>query len=290
MSRLDPGARARRDLSRRGFLQVGYSGLLGLGLPGLLAGRAAASAGQSAGRAKSVIVILLSGGLGQHDSFDMKPEAPDGIRGEFKPIATAVPGHPDLRAPARPGGAGRSAGDRPLDVASRGEPPGRRPPRADGPPVQPARGERPRSGRLARRLPLLRGRARPRPPPERRHPQRRGLADAAGRGPAHLAGPGRRLPRPAARPLAAPARPEPARVPRRQPGAARRARPDAAASPPAPARPGGRRRRRATPSSTSRTPRSPCSATARSAGRSTSTARTRGSSTATAATSSAGRS
>ena len=39
-----------------------------------------------------MIVILLSGGLGQHDSFDMKPEAPDGMRGEFKPIATAVPG------------------------------------------------------------------------------------------------------------------------------------------------------------------------------------------------------
>jgi hypothetical protein len=39
-----------------------------------------------------VIVILLSGGLGQHDSFDMKPEAPEGIRGEFKPIDTAVPG------------------------------------------------------------------------------------------------------------------------------------------------------------------------------------------------------
>jgi Protein of unknown function (DUF1501) len=37
-------------------------------------------------------VILLSGGLGQHDSFDMKPEAPDKIRGEFKPIDTTVPG------------------------------------------------------------------------------------------------------------------------------------------------------------------------------------------------------
>lgn len=82
--------------TRRDFLQVGYSGLLGLGLPGLLAGRsatAASAAGAAAtGRAKSVIVILLSGGLGQHDSFDMKPEAPDGIRGEFKPIDTAVPG------------------------------------------------------------------------------------------------------------------------------------------------------------------------------------------------------
>ena len=78
--------------ARRSFLQVGYSGLVGLGLPGLLAARAAAATGPSTGRARSVIVILLEGGLGQHDSFDMKPEAPEGIRGEFKPIATAVPG------------------------------------------------------------------------------------------------------------------------------------------------------------------------------------------------------
>jgi hypothetical protein len=64
-----------------------------MGLPGLLAARGAAGKGiPSTGRARSVIVILLSGGLGQHDSFDMKPEAPDGIRGEFKPIATKVPG------------------------------------------------------------------------------------------------------------------------------------------------------------------------------------------------------
>ena len=71
---------------------MGYSGLVGLGLPGLLAAREAAGTGQRSGRARSVIVILLSGGLGQHDSFDMKPEAPEGMRGEFKPIATAVPG------------------------------------------------------------------------------------------------------------------------------------------------------------------------------------------------------
>jgi Protein of unknown function (DUF1501) len=78
-------------MPRRGFLQIGYSGLIGLGLPSLLAARAAA-AGTAPGRARSVIVILLSGGLGQHDSFDMKPEAPEGIRGEFKPIDTVVPG------------------------------------------------------------------------------------------------------------------------------------------------------------------------------------------------------
>src|SRR5262249_50435521 len=80
----DPAAPTRRRLmcpldwtrggdglaTRRTFLQVGYSGLLGLGLPGLLAARAAASNGAVPGRARSVIVILLSGGLGQHDSFD----------------------------------------------------------------------------------------------------------------------------------------------------------------------------------------------------------------------------
>jgi hypothetical protein len=96
MSQPDPTRSGGVMPTRRDFLQVGYSGLLGLGLPALLAGRsataAAAAAGAAPGRAKSVIVILLSGGLGQHDSFDMKPEAPDGIRGEFKPIDTAAPG------------------------------------------------------------------------------------------------------------------------------------------------------------------------------------------------------
>ena len=86
-----PEPRMAEAVSRRQFLQVGYSGLLGLSLPGLLAGRAAAGIRLPA-RARSVIVILLSGGLGQHDSFDMKPDAPDGIRGEFKPIETSVPG------------------------------------------------------------------------------------------------------------------------------------------------------------------------------------------------------
>lgn len=43
-------------------------------------------------RSKSVIYIFLSGGLGQHDSFDMKPEAPANIRGEFQPIDTRTPG------------------------------------------------------------------------------------------------------------------------------------------------------------------------------------------------------
>lgn len=49
--------------------------------------------GQSvAPRARSCIYIFLSGGLAQHDSFDLKPAAPADIRGEFAPIATATPG------------------------------------------------------------------------------------------------------------------------------------------------------------------------------------------------------
>jgi hypothetical protein len=92
MAHRKPGDPPDARITRRGFVQVGYSGLLGMGLPGLLAGRGMAAGHGATGRAKSVIVILLSGGLGQHDSFDMKPEATEKVRGEFKPIATAVPG------------------------------------------------------------------------------------------------------------------------------------------------------------------------------------------------------
>jgi hypothetical protein len=44
------------------------------------------------GTARSCIYIFLSGGLAQHESFDLKPDAPAGIRGEFRPISTAIPG------------------------------------------------------------------------------------------------------------------------------------------------------------------------------------------------------
>src|SRR3982750_2008555 len=84
--------RHAHGIVRREFLQVGFSGFLGLGLPGLLAARAAAGAGSAAPRAKSMILVFLTGGLGHLDSFDMKPEAPEGIRGEFQPIATRAPG------------------------------------------------------------------------------------------------------------------------------------------------------------------------------------------------------
>jgi hypothetical protein len=77
------------------MLQAGSIGLLGLGINHLAGLREAAAAAGSAapnGKAKSVIYIFLSGGLAQHDSFDMKPDAPDNIRGEFQPIATRTPG------------------------------------------------------------------------------------------------------------------------------------------------------------------------------------------------------
>ncbi len=93
-------------VNRRCALQAGAVGLLGLGMNHLTALRGAAAASPTAGAvvrqqsqttatsatARSVIYIFLSGGLSQHDSFDLKPNAPDGVRGEFQPIATRTPG------------------------------------------------------------------------------------------------------------------------------------------------------------------------------------------------------
>ena len=84
-----------RSVSRRAMVQAGAVGLLGLGMNHMAALQALAAGGPAARKepkAKSVIYIFLSGGLAQHDSFDMKPDATDVIRGEFKPIATRTPG------------------------------------------------------------------------------------------------------------------------------------------------------------------------------------------------------
>lgn len=77
-------------MTRREVLQVGYSGLLGLGLTSVL-GRNALAAGTPKS-AKSVILVFLTGAPSHHDTFDMKPEAPVEIRGEFQTIAAATPG------------------------------------------------------------------------------------------------------------------------------------------------------------------------------------------------------
>ncbi|MGE0609679.1 MAG: DUF1501 domain-containing protein [Pirellulales bacterium] len=81
-------------LTRRTALQAGSIGLLGLGVNHLNALRAEGAESGTPGsfKAKTCIYIFLSGGLGQHDSFDMKPQATETIRGDFKPIATATPG------------------------------------------------------------------------------------------------------------------------------------------------------------------------------------------------------
>jgi hypothetical protein len=76
-------------VSRRTAIQAGAVGLLGLGMNHLeqLLASPGGRAG-SGGKARSCIYIFLSGGLAQHESFDLKPDAPAGIRGGFKPIAT----------------------------------------------------------------------------------------------------------------------------------------------------------------------------------------------------------
>jgi len=76
-------------LTRRSFLQVGYSGLLGLGLSSLSAPRARANETRTP---KSIIIVFLTGAPSHLDTFDMKPTLQRKIRGEFRPTATPVAG------------------------------------------------------------------------------------------------------------------------------------------------------------------------------------------------------
>jgi hypothetical protein len=90
------GARLCDGLTRREMLRLGGLGALGLSLPHLLEARGAAATSRRAdgsfGNAKSCIVLFLMGAPPQHSTWDPKPSAPAEIRGEFGPIATAVPG------------------------------------------------------------------------------------------------------------------------------------------------------------------------------------------------------
>lgn len=75
-------------MTRREFMRVGGLGVLGLTLPDLL--RAAqASSGKFA---KSCILFFMEGAPAHQDTWDMKPDAPSEVRGEFQPIRTSVPG------------------------------------------------------------------------------------------------------------------------------------------------------------------------------------------------------
>ncbi len=82
--------RTGNEISRRGFLRVGTLALGGLTLADLLRDRSAAAA--NGRRAKSAILIHLSGGPSHLDMYDMKPQAPIEYRGDFNPIRTNVVG------------------------------------------------------------------------------------------------------------------------------------------------------------------------------------------------------
>jgi hypothetical protein len=84
------GFSTARRLSRRGLLQAGAVSALGLSLPKLFA--AQEQLASTPGRAKRCILLFMWGGPSQLDTFDMKPHAPDEIRGDFKSIETSVPG------------------------------------------------------------------------------------------------------------------------------------------------------------------------------------------------------
>jgi hypothetical protein len=77
-----------RALNRRQWLQVGGLGTIGLTLPRLLR---AGETGRE-GPVRSCVLFLLHGGPSQLDTWDMKPDAPAEVRGEFRPIETSVPG------------------------------------------------------------------------------------------------------------------------------------------------------------------------------------------------------
>jgi hypothetical protein len=81
-------------VTRRETLKAGALSLLGgfFNLPSLLALEQAARARPARGKAKSVILLYLQGGPATQDMFDLKPDAPVGIKSEFKPIATSAPG------------------------------------------------------------------------------------------------------------------------------------------------------------------------------------------------------
>jgi len=83
-------------VARREFLQVGALSVLGLGLADWLHAqetRKLASPAGGSGRAKACILLYLYGSPSQLETFDVKPNAPSGIRGELGSIATAIPGY-----------------------------------------------------------------------------------------------------------------------------------------------------------------------------------------------------
>lgn len=78
--------------TRRQLIAAGSLGLFGLSTPQLLASRTATDDSPAAGKAKACILLFMWGGPGHQDTWDLKPDAPAEIRGEFRPISTKTPG------------------------------------------------------------------------------------------------------------------------------------------------------------------------------------------------------
>src|SRR5580658_8983295 len=97
-----PGPRYISSFGRRSFIQAGLLGGMGLSLPDLLRFTAKASGGdprlgtggvaRPEGKAKSIIQIILPGGLAAQESWDPKPEAPIEYRGPLGVVKTKIPG------------------------------------------------------------------------------------------------------------------------------------------------------------------------------------------------------
>src|SRR5262245_45456656 len=85
------GSKHCDGMTRREWLRVGAIGACSISLPGLLRLEASANTPRRV-RARSVIMLFLNGGPSHLDMFDLKPEAPEEIRGTFRPIATRVNG------------------------------------------------------------------------------------------------------------------------------------------------------------------------------------------------------
>jgi hypothetical protein len=81
-------------VDRRDFLRLGTASIFGMGLtlPAVLECQARAASQGRRTRDISLIFVFLHGGLSTIDTWDLKPDAPSEFRGEFRPIATRVPG------------------------------------------------------------------------------------------------------------------------------------------------------------------------------------------------------
>ena len=87
-----PNFHASRLLSRRSMLRVGGMGLFGMTLPKLIFAEEAARNAKRIARAKSVIFLFQWGGPSHLETFDMKPNAPSGIKGFHTPMASKADG------------------------------------------------------------------------------------------------------------------------------------------------------------------------------------------------------